>query len=100
MQTRTKHPLESRLYNFRFDEMPEMRDGEVIASVTAFGVVSKKPASAVDPSFITFSFSDKAAQARIEDGDDRATYILECVVTTDGANTLVGRGELEVRSDI
>lgn len=100
MQTRQKHPLESRLYNFRFDEMPEMRDAEVIASVSAFGVVSKKPPSAVNPSFISFSFSDKAAQARLEDGDDKATYILECVVVTDQDNVLVGRGELEVRSDI
>jgi len=102
MDTQQKHPSESRLYNFDFSQMPEMRDDEDIATVVSMEIESKKPTDATDIDIVSVAYEDKRVQVRLADGDDGATYVLKTVITTNAMvpNTLVGKGKIEVRSDL
>ncbi len=79
-----------------------MIEGEQIASIIELVQESKSPSSATDISIVSVAYDDKRVQMRLEDGDNGATYVLRTKIATDATvpNKIVGKGKIEVRSDI
>lgn len=96
-----KHPDEVRTYTFRFHRLPEIQQGEMIASVTGItaspsGDLSIGTGTIVPVTENSVTYPAAGVQATISAGIQGKTYNLVCEVVTSAGHTLDCVGNLQV----
>lgn len=80
-----KRPNERRLYNFDFQNFPELQAGQTLSSVQTY---SRLPASSLTLNSATISGT--VVQLDVSGGTDGVTYVVLVRVVTSGGQVLQG----------